>query len=414
MTTKPCPMIVDPTAHSTEADMSSNCPDSKLLGPSEEAKPGGDHFLDKSTQRVLFFSRGRGHGHAIPDMAIADQLSQLRRCADITFVSYGTGAATFVENQRRLIDIEMPDMNPLWLTVTRVGRLLLMMRPDVVISHEEFAVLPVAKMFGIPTVFISEWFPDTGTAEMETLLYADDIILIEDHGLFQAPVHLASRVHCVGPVLRSFCFRAGDRERARKDLNIDPNATVVLVCPGGWATEKREPFADIVISAFDLLRIDRKILVWLAGTDYEMLSRKCAGRDNVIIKERDWQVDRLMVASDVAITKANRMTIKELAEVGVPSISISHHMNPIDDRILETIANNTPLDAREIDEKILANEIVTSINRRNISGDQTWDPACANRGALLAAETLMKIIDKRTVKGDFGSPRAPTGSRPLR
>jgi hypothetical protein len=44
---------------------------------------------------VLFFSRG--HGHAIPDMAIADELARLLPDADLKLVSYGTGEATFDE-----------------------------------------------------------------------------------------------------------------------------------------------------------------------------------------------------------------------------------------------------------------------------------------------------------------------------
>ena len=39
-----------------------------------------------------------------------------------------------------------------------------------------------------------------------------------------------------------------------------------------------------------------------------------------------------MAATDVAITKMNRMTIFELHELMIPSIGLSFDLNPIDDR----------------------------------------------------------------------------------
>ena len=60
--------------------------------------------FDPSRVGILFFSRGRGRGHAIPDMAIAEKLLRLRDDADIRFVSYATGAATFTEFGHSVIE----------------------------------------------------------------------------------------------------------------------------------------------------------------------------------------------------------------------------------------------------------------------------------------------------------------------
>ena len=45
-------------------------------------------------QHVLFFSRGKGRGHAVPDAAIASDLVGREPDVKITFASYGMGAAT--------------------------------------------------------------------------------------------------------------------------------------------------------------------------------------------------------------------------------------------------------------------------------------------------------------------------------
>ena len=44
---------------------------------------------------ILWFSRGRGRGHAIPDIEIIGALRQQRPDCEVRIVSYGTGARTF-------------------------------------------------------------------------------------------------------------------------------------------------------------------------------------------------------------------------------------------------------------------------------------------------------------------------------
>jgi len=343
---------------------------------------------------VLFFSRGRGHGHAIPDMAIADELHTLDSAIDIRFVSYGTGATTLLENHRQVIDLQMHDTNLMWSTVVRAGRVIAKMKPDIVVSHEEFAALPVAKIFNIPTVFITEWFTYAATASMQALLYADDILFAEQKGLFEEPHYLKDRIHYVGSVLRRFSWTKSDRHRARHELGLPLDGTVILVAPGGWATEEREPFAEMILSAFEAIAADRKLLIWLAGNDYEALLKRCSGRTNVMLKAYDWQIDRLMVASDLAITKANRITVKELAALGIPSISISHGGNPIDDLIIGQISNNTSLTVRELDRDLLARQIMKSLRRAMNIGMHSPSVDSNSSGAHLAAKTLASIIQK--------------------
>ncbi|MGH7170168.1 MAG: hypothetical protein ACRELG_07830, partial [Gemmataceae bacterium] len=78
-------------------------------------------------------------------MAIADELLQLQSAIDLRLVSYGTGAETFRAHDRFAIDLQLPDANPLWETVLRAGQLIRDTQPGLVISHEEFCILPVAK-----------------------------------------------------------------------------------------------------------------------------------------------------------------------------------------------------------------------------------------------------------------------------
>jgi UDP-N-acetylglucosamine:LPS N-acetylglucosamine transferase len=355
--------------------------------------PGNDFVGGAS---VLFFSRGRGHGHAIPDMAIADELARLRPGTDLRFVSYGTGAATFRAHGRIVIDLEMPDDNPLWRTVIGAGELIAATQPRLVISHEEFAALPVARIFGVPTIFITEWFSDPEHQQMQALVYADHVICIEEPGIFDEPPCVEGKVFYAGPVVRRFEYSRADRGRARRELGLAQDATLILVVPGGWATEQREPIFDLVVPAFDALKAPDKVLVWMAGEDCEMLRERLDGHEDVIVKDRDWQIDRWMVASDLAVTKANRVTLRELAALGIPSVSISHGHNPVDDVLIERISTNTPLDARTVNSRMLARtilDILREASEEKPPVEAADSPPAASEGAELAARRLAHHID---------------------
>lgn len=354
----------------------------------------------RNSTNMLFFSRGRGYSHAIRDIQIADALTKFRGDVDLRFVSYGSGAQALAEHHQPLIDLEMPDDNPFWPTATKAGELIDLIRPELVIAHEEFVVPPVAKMFGVPTIFITDWFCEPDDLTMEALSFADEIIFIGEDGIFEEPPEIAGKVFYAGPVLRRFAYGLADRSRARREMDFPEKAVIILVLPGGWATEEREPVWDTVIPAFESLKIPDKLLVWIAGNDFELLTHRAAKYESVIIKERDWQLDRLMVACDVAITKGNRGTVRELSSLGIPSISMSHGNNPIDDTYLNCISTNTALDARTVTRKLLINSILDAL--RDGVPDQSPGAAAAlnsrESGAALAARRIAGRIATIAVK----------------
>ena len=101
---------------------------------------------------TLFFSRGKGRGHAVPDDAIARQLRSCNPAIDVTFASYDMGALTLKELGWDVVDLQLPEDNPLWETVIRVGQVLEAHQPRFVISHEEVAPLSLARAHRIPSV----------------------------------------------------------------------------------------------------------------------------------------------------------------------------------------------------------------------------------------------------------------------
>lgn len=304
-------------------------------------------LFEAGKKRILFFTRGRGRGHAIPDIAVGRELEQLRPDIAVRFVSYGTGALTFAAHGIPCIDLQLPDHNSIAATTVLAGRLIASMAPELVVAHEEFSAMPVAKIFGLPTVMITDFFAEPGMLSMDSLWFADRVFFLAKRGLHAEPPSVKGKVEYLGPALREFAYGRRDRLRARAELQLPADATIITVLPGSW-TEAMAPCFDPVMAAFDSLKQPSKHLVWLAGTDEHLLKQRVSGRNNITVLGADWQIDRLMVASDLAITKANRMTVIELAALGIRTLSLSHGLNPVDERCVAGLRSNETIDVADL------------------------------------------------------------------
>jgi len=298
-------------------------------------------------KKVLFFSRGRGRGHAVVDIEVGRELGELRDDVEIRFVSYGTGARTFAERGIAAIDLGLPDANGIAVTTVLAGRLIGRLQPDLVVAHEEFAALPAAKIFGAKSVMITDFFGEPGKFSMESLWFADRVLFIDRKGVFAEPDSAAGKVQYLGPQVRKFEYARRDRPRARHELGIDADAAVIGVFPGSW-TEAMAPIADRLLAAFDGAKLRAKHLLWLAGQDAGLIRRRVKGRNNVTVIDVDWRIDRLMVACDMAITKSTRTTVRELASLGIRTLSVDSGVNPVDTESIAALRSNRTIGVEQL------------------------------------------------------------------
>lgn len=308
--------------------------------------------FDNTSKKILFFSRGRGRGHAVADIEIGRQLAALRDDVQILFVSYGSGARTFREHGTPVVDLGLPDANGIAATTVLAGRLAGRLRPDLVVAHEEFAALPAARIFDTKTVMITDFFDESGKFSTESLWFADHVLFLDRRGVFAEPPSAAGKVRYLGPQLRKFGYRRRARLRARRELGIPADLTVIAVFPGSW-TEAMAPLARPLLAAFDRLSPPAKHLLWLAGLDRDRIAGLTAGRRDVTVLETDWQIDRLMAASDLAITKTNRMTVRELAALGIRTLSVSYGLNPVDEHCIRPLRSNRTIPIAELSVRTL-------------------------------------------------------------
>lgn len=309
---------------------------------------------------VVFFSRGRGRGHAVPDMAIDRELRRTPSNLEIRFVSYSGGAHAFRSCGYEVVDLQMPDDPQVLESIIVQTQVVGCLRPRLVVTHEEFPALVAARVFGVPCILITDFFQDPNTIFMRAMEYASEIVFTAEPRIYTEPPFLGSPVQYVGPAVRKFDYGRGDRDRARQELGVPSDATVVLCQPGNWP-EAQVPMAQLLAGAWDALPYGSKRLIWLAGRDHDLLRSRFDGRTDIRIIKEDWQIDRLFVASDLVITKANRLTVYEAASLGIPSISISNGANWPDDVAVARVRSNSTLHVRALTSEGLARLLIERI-----------------------------------------------------
>jgi len=323
--------------------------------------------MERSPQKILFFSRGKGRGHAVPDAAIAAELLALYPNVDITFVSYSLGGATLRQLGWRVVDLALPEDNPVWETVSRIIPVVQAHNPRLVISHEEFVAVPISKGCGVPVVFMTDWFMREDYLYMQCLKDSNEILFLEEPGYYDEPSYLKGRIHYTGFVFRDLGTGTRSNVEAKALLGLPQESTVVLVAPGGASihTEDRAPLFDLLLEAFRSLNAVEKHLIWVVdGPDRETLAKKAETLDCVSIIAPHQDFTATMVASDLVITKGNRTPLLECEALGIPSISVSFGHDPIDDFRVGRISMNTALRAQGISSLLLRDHMVRALGRK--------------------------------------------------
>lgn len=360
---------------------------------SRNAEPGKDETNEASslfTQDsfgILYFSRGRGRGHAIPDIEIGRKLQALRTNVDIVYVSYSTGAETFESCGYDVINLQMPDDPDPWDALVKQLRLIGHVKPRLVVAHEECQALIASEVFGIPSIFITDYFMDPSSHWTQPLKAAIEIIFIGDPGLFTEPLYLRKKIQYVGPAIRRLecCSTRAD---IRRELGI-ADEDVVLLCQPGNYDEAAVPMYNVLLSAWDQLPFGSKKLIWLAGRDYKAISSNLSQRTDIVVEAQNWKIERLFSACDLVITKGNRVTVFEAASLGIPSISISNGRNWPDDVYISRIKSNIALDANSTTPGQLTQAIVDGlrIGRGSANKLPQWS------GIEGAAKRIAQVVD---------------------
>lgn len=326
----------------------------------------------------------------MPDIAIIQQFRRLRPEIDIRVVSYGSGAEAFRMLGEPVLDVGADDSSSAIDLIVPLGRALVASHEDLIISHEEPIILPLAHLTRQNTVFLTHWFTGPSDPFIDALSYADHVIFMEKEGIFPEPQKIRGKVRYVGPVLRDLQVSQDDRPRIRADLGLKPEDHVILVAPGHFSTADAAACSRMIVHAFRRSQLPSKKLVWiLNGIERALVDDLIEEKDEISVYEPMQHIERLMIACDVAITKGTYNTTMELFALGIPTISLSSGLNFVDDFFARRIASNIFLWMAEVTEESLANTIDTVAYAGATAGDQQLlGAAGARRVACILDELL--------------------------
>ena len=283
--------------------------------------------------KILYLSRGRGFSHAMNDLLILNELKNINNRLSILIASYDKGYTYFLENGFRPFNLGLKQADELTLKAgLRMWSIIRKFKPDLVISDEVFIVLHITKGLKIPSILITHWFFESYNKKhpvIPAVKKANHVIFVDTPLFHTIPYYFNVHLTFVGPVIRKFEYTLKDKKRARDELDIDMEDKVILVTPGGRHKD-RNRLLEVSVEAFKELGRDNIRLILLTGELYEEYRNRFADEDSIIVKDFDWKMDRLMVASDLVICKGTFSTTWELAYLGVPSVSIPDINNPID------------------------------------------------------------------------------------
>lgn len=325
---------------------------------------------------VLFFSRGRGFGHASPDLAIG---RALRRTAAgnlrISYASYSSGGYLLSRTNEEFYDMGLPlDDNPYTETLIACFNCLQEMQPDIVLVHEEFAAIVAAAALRRPSIFISDWMPSPGGLAAASLAHADMIVVFEHPGVFNTRYRLKSNPLYLGRFCRSTRFSRKDRDAIRAKFEVPFDAVLVVACPGSGLSEDQSPLVPLLLPAFEELSVIQKRLLWITKRDFEYVERIASSFADVRVTQYVDDLQEILAASDVVVTRGSHVTLVEAAAMGVPTIAISHAVNPMDDMLGARIKSNLVLNARSLDASTLSSYMCTAIrNSASITPLETID-----------------------------------------
>lgn len=289
--------------------------------------------------KILIAAGGTG-GHIFPGLAIADALKKKHRDCDIVFIGSRVGMEKNIVPQygyplelmrvrgfeRRLSLQLFAALKGLLDGAVDVRRVLKKHRPDLVIGTGGFTsgqLLLRASQMGIPTL-IHEQNAFPGQANRILSKYVDRIAI----SFYEAQKYFPKeKTFLSGNPVRE-AFKEVDRDTARRSLHLNPDQKLILISGGSQGAES---INRAVLSLYDRYKGDETYqFIQLTGDGpYEDVLHAMHEKgitkelyDNIEINNFSNQMDTLMGAADLMITRSGAGTISEIAAVGVPSVLI--------------------------------------------------------------------------------------------
>ena len=336
--------------------------------------------------KILIAAAGTG-GHINPAIAIAKYCVEQDKNAKILFVGTEKGlenrlvtAAGFdlthikIRGIKRKITFEnIIAIKELIFSYRRAKKIIKGFNPDIVIGTGGYICGPVLSTsirIHIPTIIHeSNAIPGVTTKLLSRKL---DTIAI---GFEETRAHLKNLNNVINtgtPVIFNKSFINMSKETAKQKLDINHKLPLLLIYGGSQgAASINNSVIDMIIKHGKF--IDFNIIFATGNNSYDNVIHRLKGklRDNIKIVPYIYNMDQLMAAADLAVTRAGAMTCNEVAVYGLPSIMIpfpyaAENHQEFNARALEGAGAAEVILDKDLNGPVLYDKIIKIINNKNI------------------------------------------------
>lgn len=357
----------------------------------------------------MFFTRGEGTDHAKRDVAIARRAIEEDREVEVIFASWSEGWRYLrgVGWPCRNIGPKLGDEHE---RLIGIGRAMDEEKPDLVVTDEELMALPMAKVFHIPSVLITNWFPPNKRHPLMGYFVDPELILVPaPKDVYAKPeeLDLLTPVKFVGPI--AFLTERHKMKRIlRQRLRVAMDERLILVDPCGVEMDD-DRFLRCCCEAFEDLGLLVRMVMVVGKLRAEI--EKFTWKDTRIhLRDHLWMPEVYMAGSDLVVHRGGFFTVWNLAGMGVPSIYVPRLKGEFRAQILQMAQN---LHDRNVTilvkERELSRRTLAPAMREILFDPDRWDEIssaavnlCLVDGATGAALEILKKLKGKEVKGDGG------------
>lgn len=292
---------------------------SQVRNESSSRKISGYQYQTDMGKSVLFFTSPIGLGHASRDVAIATHMT------DVRFLTGGAAAEMLSCHGFETDDVYVPPafdvkhgrLQHTTLYLVRYyryykrcrkisGLAIRHIRPDLVISDEDFAGLAEAQNLGIPTILITDILESRFTTgivgmienrmnrAMQVMMNRCNAVIIPENGIYEG------NIKRVGPIVREI---TQNRDSLRQKYGMRKKTILVTVGgtdAGAFLLDAMESVADRINDIADIITIPGPALGGELTRD----------------------LHQMIYAADLVVSLAGRSTIDEAISYGTPGIFI--------------------------------------------------------------------------------------------
>ena len=363
--------------------------------------------------RYLITGGGTG-GHIYPALSIANEIKDRYKDAEILYVGTKEGLeAELVPREgfefktirvkgmpRKFNRESFIAMKELLLGLKDSRRIIKEFKPDIVIGTGGYVCGPVvyqAARKNIKTI-IHEQNAYPGITNKILSRYVDNVLITfkESEKYFKYP----EKIILTGNPIRKDIGKI-DKNRAYKDLNINPE-TPFIISFGGSGGQKKLNDAMYYVIRENANNSNLQILHITGKRFYEEFMGKIE-KDNVKIRENIkilpyfYNMPEGLNIADLVITSAGAITLSEISAIGAPSILIPKSYTAENHQEYNALAFEEKGASKVILEKDLTGKYLNEIINNTINNKDKLNEMSTNAknlGNIKAAEKIVDIIDK--------------------